>query len=215
MDHIVLTKGMVLKQTPIGEFDRRVEILTVDRGRITAFARGARRQGGKLTATTDFFCFGDFKLYPGREAYTLSDANITDFFIELRNDFEATLYGMYFLEVAQFNTRENIPEKELLKTLYLALKKCTSGQMEKSLIKLVYELKVMGLMGEYKKSERIDLLPATKYAEQFILATEPEKLFSFTLVPEAKHQLKLIIDREKARLWQHTFKSEEMLEPFL
>lgn len=211
MDHIVITKGIVLKQTPVGEFDRRVEILTVERGRITAFARGARRQGGKLTATTDFFCFGEFKLYPGREAYTLSDANITEFFVELRSDFEAALYGMYFLEVAQFNTRENVVDKEILKTLYLALKKCTSPQMDRSLLKIVYELKVMALMGEYKKSERTDLLPATRYAEQFILTTEPEKLFSFNLVPEAQKQLKELADKEKRRLWQHNFKSEEML----
>lgn len=211
MEQLYVTQGIILKQSPQGEYDRRLEILTVDRGKITAFARGARRQGGRFTASTDFFCFGEFKLYPGKESYSLSDASISEFFVDLRNDFEATLYGMYFLELTAYHTRENVPEKELLKSLYVALKSLTKGALDKKLIKVIFELKVLGILGEYELKERPGMLPATVYAEKYVLTARPEELFAFTLVEEAYLQLKKIVDQEKEKRWHHSFKTEEML----
>ena len=58
--------GIILKQTPIGEYDRRICLLTKEKGKISAFVRGARKQGSRFAAATNSFAFGTFKLYAGR-----------------------------------------------------------------------------------------------------------------------------------------------------
>ena len=61
MNQIVVT-GMVLSQTAIGENDRRVVILSKERGKIAAFARGARRPTSQFLSGTQPMSFGEFTM---------------------------------------------------------------------------------------------------------------------------------------------------------
>lgn len=53
MQEQIRDKGIIIKAEPIGEYDRRVVILTENRGKISAFARGARRPNSKFVASTN------------------------------------------------------------------------------------------------------------------------------------------------------------------
>ncbi len=147
MAEITVT-GMVLSVMPIGEYDRRVLILSRERGKFSAFARGARRQNSPLLGATNPFCFGEFKIYEGRSSNTISSAKISNYFEELRDDVEAAYYGFYFLDLADYMSREGMDEAELLKLLYQSLRALLNPHIPNRLIRYVYELKALCINGE-------------------------------------------------------------------
>ena len=107
---------MILEASPVNDYDRRLVVLTKERGKVTIFARGARRMNSKLTAATAPFVFGEFKAYEGRNAYNLIDVDVQFYFEELRENIEGAYLGMYFLEYAAYYSRENNDDLTVLAT---------------------------------------------------------------------------------------------------
>jgi len=149
MNQAIALTGMVLSAAPAGEYDKRIQILTKEKGKITAFARGARRPNSAFLAATNPFSFGRFEVYEGRSAYTLAKVSIRDYNRELAKDLESACYGFYFLEVAAWNTQENMDGTDFLNLLYVALRALLNPSLDNRLVRRVYELRALVISGEY------------------------------------------------------------------
>lgn len=213
MQDFLEVTGIVLRSAAVGEYDRVVTILTTGKGKISAFARNARKLNNRFMAAVSPFCFGKFKLYAGRNSYTIAEAEITNYFETLRNDLESAFYGMYFLEVADFYTRENNDEAEMLKLLYQSLRALLHKNLDNRLVRLVYECKAMAVNGEFpgvpgdgKLSE------SAAYTLEFIALTAPEKLYTFMVTESVLLELQEVAAKYREKIWGHHFKSLEMLE---
>ena len=212
MQDLCSVTGLILKAEPFGEYDRRVVMLTRERGKIAAFAKGARRQGSRLLASTNPFCFGEFRLYEGRTSYSISEASIQNYFAPLREDFENACYGMYFLEVMDYYTRENNDEKEMLKLLYQSLRALCHKNLDNRLVRYIFEIKALALNGEYPgllKDKSYE--ESTAYAAAFIVGTPVEKLYTFTVTEKVLKELQEITDEFRKRFIDRNFKSLEIL----
>lgn len=144
----ITVTGMVLAASPIGEYDRRIVLLTKERGKISAFARGARKPNSALVGVTSPFSFGEFTVYEGRTSYTLMSASISNYFQELRMDVEGAYYGFYFLEIAGYYAREANDETALLKLLYQTFRALINPRIPNRLIRRIYELRAVTVNGE-------------------------------------------------------------------
>ncbi len=206
--------GMVLSATPFGDYDKRVVLLTKERGKITAFAKGARRQNSMLLAASTPFAFGVFTAYEGRNAYTLVRAEISNYFPEVKEDIETACYGCYFMEVAEYYSRENLDASAMLNLLYVTLRALPKEQPDNELIRCVFEMRAMVQNGEYPYETANDasLRESTRYALAYVLSAPVQKLYSFTLTPEAFAEFRSVQDHFNRLRIDRKFKSLDILK---
>ena len=211
--------GMVLSAAPVGDYDKLVVLLTRERGKIRAFARGARRPGSALMAAANAFAFGEFQIYEGRTSYTMSQASIQNYFGELMTDFEGACYGQYFLEFADYYTRENADGSDFLKLAYQSLRALLVPSLPRKLVRYIYELKAMTYSGEcpqtFEQFSDWNLNPSTEYALQYVVAASVEKLYTFLLTEEVFAEFARVVTWLRKHYVEHRFKSLEILETCL
>ncbi len=213
MKEYIQVTGMVLLATPVNDYDRRTVILTKERGKITAFCRGARRQGSKMMAVTNPFVFGTFKVYEGKDAYNLIDADISCYFEELRNDFEGAYLGMYFLELADYCTRENNDDILMLKLLFQSIRAIIKPNIDNRLIRAVYEIKTVVVNGVYPGVPiNRQLLPSTLHALNHIAGSDIEHLYTFAVKDEVLNELSDLAQIYMKRFVDRPLKSLEILD---
>ena len=227
-DTVTLT-GMVLVASPLKEYDRRIEILTRERGRISAFARGARKANSPLSACTIPFTYGEFTLYQGKTSYNLQSASIGKYFGDIANDYDKTCYASYFAEMAAYFTRENLEAPQELLLLYVTLAALQHGQVPLPLTKVIFEMRMMRIAGQgielfeclgCQKTETRDvyfqagglLCPECAAKEK-----ETRDSYPFTLSADALYALQYILSvpLEKLYSFRVTDEVQQELERFM
>lgn len=148
MKEELVLNGIVLYATLVGEYDKRLVVLTKERGKITIFANGARRPNSQFRASSQSFVMGSFTVTSGREAYNLHKVDVSEYFEELPKDMEKMCYASYFCELMSYYTREGDVCVKNLNLLYVTLKALIKGHMPSTLIKAVYENRLMDIEGQ-------------------------------------------------------------------
>lgn len=215
MRDLVELTGMVIKSTSVGEYDKRLVILTRERGRITAFARGAKRPGNSLMGPSRPFAFGTFKLLEGREAYNLQGAEISQYFEELVMDMEGACYGQYFLEFGDYYSRENLNGEGMLLLIYQSLRALLKPSIPNSLVQRIFELKAMVLNGEYTERPPKPVSDSANYTWEFVVASPIEKLYTFAVTDAVFEEFRQCVEINKTRYVDTTFHSLEILRTLI
>lgn len=217
MSEIIGLNGIVLSSRPVGEYDRRVVLLTKERGKIACFAKGARRPTSHIAGLTRVFSFGTFYLFEGRSSYNIHNAEIKNYFENVLKDYEATLYACYFCEIADYYGREGLESKDAINLLYAAISALVSPVLNRKLTKAVYEIRSVSDQGECPPLENLFQDPlktvsvnAVK-AFNYILSSETDKLFKFTVGDDTVKHIEMISEKIIDYAIDKRLKSKEML----
>lgn len=98
---IYTTSGLILKTKDYKETSKLVTLLSPNRGRISALAKGVNKPKSKMRGIIQPFVHGEFQLYAGKSLHTITQGKVNQYFSFIRKDLDAMYKGAYILEVLE------------------------------------------------------------------------------------------------------------------
>lgn len=144
---IIKTKGIVLLESNMGDFDKMVSILTPDMGKIGCAAKGARKPKSPLLAGTQFLSFSDLVIFSGASSYNINSCEAIEVFYNIRTDLEKLTYASFISRIVYDVTDENQYTYKILQLLLNTLYMISETDVNMDFILSVFELRLMVLLG--------------------------------------------------------------------
>ena len=140
------TLAIVLRRTDFGEADRIVTLLTSE-GKISAIARGARRQKSKLAGGIEIFAVNEIVLVKGKsDLRTIVSARMREFFGEILKDFDRTDFAYQTIKTIS-SYAENVENPDFYNILRVTLKSLNDFSIPLSVIKSWFMLNSIMALG--------------------------------------------------------------------
>lgn len=139
--------GVVIKEVNTGEADKVVTILTKSHGKISGYAKGARRPKSPLVAGTQFLCYSDFVFYKGKDLYNISSCDVTEAFYEIRNDIIKLTYAAHMADIIQDVIQEEQPAGRVLQLFLNTLFMLAKTDKKPELLSRIFEIRLLSILG--------------------------------------------------------------------
>lgn len=144
--------AIVIRVKDFQEADRLVTLYSRERGKLRAVAKGARRLRNRLRGSTQLFCSGVYSLYTGRGLAGLNQGQITEPFINLREDLVKMTYAAYFAEMVDVLVEEEAGG-ELYPFLLSVFTRLERGE-DPEILGRFFEIRLLAALGYKPELER-------------------------------------------------------------
>lgn len=141
---VYVTDAVVIHTLRYGEADRLVTLFTLERGRLTAIAKSARKPVSRLRGATEPFVSAKFEIAEGKSLDIIRSAEVSDPNLGLRDSWTALQLAGHVAEIANKITDERFPDAEFYGFILRALKDICNG--ENSAV-IRYKARILNHMG--------------------------------------------------------------------
>ena len=141
------TQAIILSRRDFGESDRLLTLFTPEHGKIRAIAKGARKPHAKVSGHVELFARSDVMIHRGRNLDILSQAEMIEPYLGLREDLRRGAYANYAAELLdRFTADEDINQAALFTLLHESLQRIADAADPRLAIRF-YELHLLDLVG--------------------------------------------------------------------
>jgi DNA repair protein RecO (recombination protein O) len=140
-------RAVVLGTLDYGEADRLVTLFTEGRGRLTAFAAGARKSKRRFAGALEPATLLSVQLAERRgTTFRMDSADIEHSFLRIREDLPRIARGLYCLELCRELLREQEPHPQLFERLVEYLRRLEGAEAGPTSL-LAFELEALAQAG--------------------------------------------------------------------
>lgn len=144
---VLNTQGIVLKAIRYEENDVILTIFTRKLGKVSALAKGAKKNKSSLLSSSQLFSYSNYTLRKQGNMYRVSQSDIIKSFYDLSYDIEAFSYATYVTKLVEDSTFENQTNNRLFVLLAQTLYLYTQENIDKKFITHAFELKFLDYIG--------------------------------------------------------------------
>lgn len=141
------TSGVIIKSADYKENDKLLWIYTEELGKITAIAKGAKKNKSRLFSVTSPLCYSDYVVFKGKNLFNLQEGKIINSFKGLMSNLDKLTYASYVCELIDIGLEDGEIDKnlyiEFIKTLYLL----DTDAIDYELLIRSFELKLLKATG--------------------------------------------------------------------
>lgn len=143
----VKTNAIVLRRTNYGESDRILQLLTADGHKISAMARGVRKEKSKLAGAVELFSLTQVTLHTGKsDLSTLTSARLDTFYSDILSDYDRLQFGYEVLKKIG-RLSEHTHEPLLYEVTLTALASLNQPKIDLRIVKAWFYLQVADISG--------------------------------------------------------------------
>ena len=143
---IIKTKGIILSESNMNDFDKMLTVLTPN-GKIGCAAKGARKPKSLLMAGTQFLCFGEYMMYQGTSSYHINSCDTIELFYPIRTDLDKLKYAAHITKIINDVTDENQNTYRILQLFLITLYMISETDKDLDFILSVFKLRLLCLLG--------------------------------------------------------------------
>ena len=143
----IKTQGIVLKEVYTGEADKIITVLSKEYGKMSIYAKGARRPKSRLAACTQFLCYSEFLLFKGKDMYNINSCEVIESFSKAGNDLVKLTYAAHIIDIVLDTIQEGQNSTKELKLLLNTLYFLLNSDKSPDLVTLIFELRYLCILG--------------------------------------------------------------------
>ena len=143
----IKTKGIILAENNMDDFDKMLTMLTPGMGKISCAAKGARRPKSLLLGGTQFLCFGEYVLYKGGDTYNINSCEPIEVFYNIRTDLDKLKYAVHITKIINDLAYENQNCYRILQLFLNTLYVISEKEKNLDLVLSIFKIKLLSLIG--------------------------------------------------------------------
>lgn len=213
----IKTKGIIIAENNMGDFDKMLTMLTPGLGKINCAAKGARKTRSFLLGSTQFLCFGDYLLYGGNGNYNINSCETIELFYNIRTDLDKLRYAVHITKIINDVTTENQNSYKILKLFLNTLYVITYRDMNLDFLLSIFKIKLLSIIGYKPIIDKCSICKSTDnliyfsiYNNGFICMscgnTDKSKI---QMTDSLKMALKYIVESDSKKIYSFDIPNED------